>query len=153
MNQSPEYDPEGQEYGECPEQPSDPFEPQEEEEEQSYQEEAPPTETIKTILATMQDFMLESQAEEKALASVKVLQKDDSEEFPPIACRSGVLLDGGASHNVYYSAEIPEGSIKKQVELAHGSKIGYVRGEDIIFWTRREIRKNQNGRRLSVLVD
>ena len=77
--------------------------------------------------------MLGSQAEQKALASIKVLQNEDSKEFPPMACRSGVLLDGGASHNVYYSSEIPEGSIKKHVELAHGSKVGYVRGGDIIF--------------------
>ena len=82
--------------------------------------------------------MFETQAEQKASASVKVLQKEDSEEFPPIACRSGVLLDGGASHHVYYSAEILEGSIRKQVELAHGSKIGYVRGEDIIYFGQGE---------------
>ena len=110
----PEYDPENEEYGECPEEPSDPFEPQEEEEGQSYQEEVPPTETIKAVLATMQDFMFETQAEQRASATVKVLQKQDSKEFPPIACRSGVLPDGGASHHVYYSSEIPEGSIKNR---------------------------------------
>ena len=81
----------------------------------------------------MQDFMFETQAEQKASATVKVLQKQDSKEFPPIACRSGVLLDGGASHHVYYSSKIPDGSIKKQVELAHGSKTDYLCGEDIIF--------------------
>ena len=31
-----------------------------------------------------------------------------------------VLLDGGASHHVYYSPTIPEGSFERQVELAHG---------------------------------
>ena len=89
----------------------------------------------------MQDFMFETQAEQKASATVKVLQKQDSKEFPPIACRSGVLLDGGASHHVYYSSEIPEGSIKKQVELAHGTKVGYVRGEDIIFLDKARSKK------------
>ena len=31
-----------------------------------------------------------------------------------------VLLDGGARHNVYYSPEIPEGAVEREVELAHG---------------------------------
>ena len=44
-----------------------------------------------------------------------------------------VLLDGGASHSVYYSAKVPEGSVKRQVELAHGTKEGYVKGGDITF--------------------
>ena len=34
----------------------------------------------------------------------------------------GVLIDGGASHNVYYSAVIPKGAVERQVELAYGSK-------------------------------
>ena len=42
-------------------------------------------------------------------------------------------MDGGASHNVYYSPEVPEGAVKKQVELAHGTNIGYVKGADITF--------------------
>ena len=54
------------------------------------------------------------------------------------------LLDGGASHSVYYSSEIPEGSIKKQVELAHGSKCGYVKGEDIIFLDKARTREESN---------
>ena len=45
-----------------------------------------------------------------------------------------VLLDGGASHNEYYSPSIPEGAIEKEVELAHGTKTGYVKGGDIIFF-------------------
>ena len=43
------------------------------------------------------------------------------------------MLDGGASHNVYYSPDIPDGAVKKEVELAHGTKIGYVKGADITF--------------------
>ena len=50
-----------------------------------------------------------------------------------IGKKNMVLLDGGASHNVYYSSQIPEGAIKKEVELAHGTKTGYVKGGDIIF--------------------
>ena len=37
------------------------------------------------------------------------------------ANQEGVLIDGGASHNVYYSAVIPEGAVEREVELAHGS--------------------------------
>ena len=44
-----------------------------------------------------------------------------------------VLLDGDASRNVYYNPEIPEGAIEREVELAHGTKIGNVKGGDIIF--------------------
>ena len=54
-------------------------------------------------------------------------------QFPANVCKTRVLLDGGASHNVYYSSEIPEGSVKKRVELARGTKFGDVRGEDITF--------------------
>ena len=45
----------------------------------------------------------------------------------------GVLIDGGASHNVYYSATIPEGAVEREVELAYGSKIGYILEDDITF--------------------
>ena len=44
-----------------------------------------------------------------------------------------VLLDGGASHNVFYGPSIPEGSKEKSVDLAHGSKQGYVKDFDITF--------------------
>ena len=42
-------------------------------------------------------------------------------------------MDGGASHNVYYGPKIPEGAFKRDVELAHGTKVGYVKGSDITF--------------------
>ena len=35
--------------------------------------------------------------------------------------RVGVLLDGGASHNVFLSPKIPTGAVCKDVELAHGT--------------------------------
>ena len=44
-----------------------------------------------------------------------------------------MLLDGGASHNVYYSAKIPPGAVEKEVDLAHGTKVGYVKDGDITF--------------------
>ena len=45
----------------------------------------------------------------------------------------GVLIDGGASHNVYYSPTIPEGAVEREVELAYGSKTGYILEDDITF--------------------
>ena len=100
----------------------------------------------------MENYVLESQAERKALASIKALKNDEnslslqicSNQVPAIVCKSRVLLDGGASHNVYYSSEIPEGSIKKDVELAHGSKVGYVKGEDIIFLDKAKTKEESN---------
>ena len=47
--------------------------------------------------------------------------------------RLTVLLDGGASHHVYYGPKIPEGALRRQVELAHGTTTGYVKGSDITF--------------------
>ena len=49
------------------------------------------------------------------------------------ADQEGVLIDGGASHNVYYSAVIPEGADEREVELAYGSKTGYIVDDDITF--------------------
>ena len=55
------------------------------------------------------------------------------EDEPASVNRIKVLLDGGASHNVYYGPKIPEGALKREVELAHGTKVGYVKGGDITF--------------------
>ena len=44
-----------------------------------------------------------------------------------------ILLDGGASHDVYHSRTIPNGSVEKDVELAHGLRKGYVKGDVITF--------------------
>ena len=43
------------------------------------------------------------------------------------------MIDGGASHNVYYSAVIPAGAVEREVELAYGSKTGYIIEDDITF--------------------
>ena len=45
----------------------------------------------------------------------------------------GVLLDGGASHNVLYRSRIPKGAKEKEVDLAHGTKRGSVKDGDITF--------------------
>ena len=47
--------------------------------------------------------------------------------------RTKVLLDGGANHNVYFGPKIPEGVLKREIELSHGTKVGYVKGSDITF--------------------
>ena len=65
-------------------------------------------------------------------------------QFPANVCKTRVLLDGGASHNVYYSSEIPEGAVKKRVELAHGTKFGYVKGEDITFLDKTRTKEETN---------
>ena len=48
-------------------------------------------------------------------------------------CKFKILLDGGASHDVYHSKAIPYGAVDKQVELADGLKTGYVKGDNITF--------------------
>ena len=55
------------------------------------------------------------------------------EDEPVCIKRSNVLLDGGASHHVYYGPKVPEGALRREVELAHGTKIGDVEGSDITF--------------------
>ena len=67
------------------------------------------------------------QNERPSLSSLAI--EDDSVSINRIK----VLLDGGASHNVYFGPEIPEGALKREVELAHGTKTGYVKGGDITF--------------------
>ena len=44
-----------------------------------------------------------------------------------------MLLDGGESHNVYYNAKVPEGSEARDIDLAHGTKRGYVKDGDTTF--------------------
>ena len=48
-------------------------------------------------------------------------------------CTMKILLDGGASHDVYHSRTIPKGAVEKEVELAHGLRKGYVKGDNITF--------------------
>ena len=40
---------------------------------------------------------------------------------------------GGAIHNVFFSSEIPKAAVRKDVELAHGTRQGYVKDGDITF--------------------
>ena len=65
-------------------------------------------------------------------AQAITLRKFTVEKLAALASE-GVLIDGGTSHNVYYSGVIPKGAIEREVELAYGSKTGYVLEDDIIF--------------------
>ena len=89
---------------------------------------------VKTILEDMRRYANETDAEDKVeptLKSVEVMVAHQVEQVN--VSKLGVLLDGGARHNVYYSAKIPKGAIEKEVELAHGTKVGYVNDGDITF--------------------
>ena len=85
---------------------------------------------VKTILIEMMKYAEEETKEQKEKLSLSSLAVEDE-----VVCikRSDVLLDGGASHHVYYGPKIPEGALRREVELAHGTKVGYVKGSDITF--------------------
>ena len=101
---------------------------------QEDQEESEPPENnesvVKTVVAIMQKCAKDLAKEQQENPFLSSLALED--ETVGIK-KAEVLLDGGASHHVYYSPTIPEGSLKRQVELAHGTKTGYVKGSDITF--------------------
>ena len=95
---------------------------------------------VKTILVEMKKYIDEEDKQQNEKPSLSSLAIDVEErpqvveaQTPDFIDRTNVLLDGGASHNVYYSPKIPDGALKREVELAHGTKIGYVKGGDITF--------------------
>ena len=85
---------------------------------------------VKTVVAVMRKYAEELEKEQQEGLSLSSLALGESDICVK---RADVLLDGGASHHVYYSPTIPEGSIKREVELAYGTKTGYVKGSDITF--------------------
>ena len=94
----------------------------------------------KTILAEMKKYADEEKKERNERPSLSSLAIDAEEQPPAVVTptpdsinRINVLLDGGANHNVYYGPKIPDGALKREVELAHGTKVGYVKGGDITF--------------------
>ena len=93
---------------------------------------------VYALLDHMRYYYEDREAEEKSEPKISTVgfQEDDPRITAQITTglRKGlILLDGGASHNVYYSPTIPEGSFEKKVELAHGTQSGYVKGGDITF--------------------
>merc|ERR1711989_106040 len=98
---------------------------------------------VKMILNHMKEIAVEDAKEEPVVTTTVATATVHDEAImlrslalePPrtLAKRSTILLDGGASHHVYYSPRVPKGAEEKEVELAHGSKKGYVKGGDIIF--------------------
>ena len=90
---------------------------------------------VKTILADMKKsemkkYVDEEKKEQTERLSLSSLAIDDE---PVCIKKSNVLLDGGASHHVYYGPKVSEGALRREVELAHGTKIGYVKGSDTTF--------------------
>ena len=85
---------------------------------------------MKTVVTVMQKYAEELAKEQQENPFLSSLALEDG-----TVCikRADVLLDGGASHHVYYSPTIPEGSLERQVELAYGTKTGYVKGSAITF--------------------
>ena len=69
----------------------------------------------------MEHIAEEVETESEVKPSLKTLTAEEvTVDKLVIAKQVGVLIDGGASHNVYYSATIPDGAIEREVELAHG---------------------------------
>ena len=85
---------------------------------------------VKTILVEMKKYVDEERKEQGIMLSLSSLTINNE---PESIKRVDILLDGGASHNVYFGPKIPECALKREVELAHGTKIGYVKGSDITF--------------------
>ena len=85
---------------------------------------------VKVILTEMRKLAEENDKEHGEKPSLSTIAV---EEEMDIVKRSNVLLDGGASHHVYYGPKVPDGALEREVELAHGTKIGYVKGSDITF--------------------
>ena len=77
-------------------------------------------------MSPLEGFAREVGGEEDRHSAWNSLEARNFEPSEVAANQVRVLLDGGAKHNVYYSSKIPQGAVKKQVDLAHGSKVGYV---------------------------
>ena len=111
-------------------------------EQESSEPETPESEPAEAKMVTivmdqMEKFAKAKIEEEKTTPKISTLEVQDD---PRITAQTSigtkndlVLLDGGASHNVYYSPTIPEGAVEKKIELARGSQTGYVKGGDITF--------------------
>ena len=86
----------------------------------------------KAIWNQLEHLADEVDAEADVKPSLKTLAVDNVAVNNLIVAKQvGVLIDGGASHNVYYSANIPEGAIEKDVKPAHESKKSYIVNNDI----------------------
>ena len=84
----------------------------------------------KKILANMMKFVEKEKGKEYVRLSLSSLRINNQ----PVSIKKvNILLDGGASHNVYFGPKIPKGALRREVELASGTKVGYVKGSDITF--------------------
>ena len=85
---------------------------------------------VKAILTQMKKMAEDNDKENEEKSSLSTIAVDEQIN---IVKRVNVLLDGGASHHVYYGPKAPEGALRREVELAHGTKTGDVKGSDITF--------------------
>ena len=93
--------------------------------------------TIKHIIAlfsqldTLTRAVDQEIAQQPSIKMVKVVKtRGVNAETPSV---KKILLDGGASHDVYHSRTIPKGVVEKEVEFVHGLRRGYVKGDHITF--------------------
>ena len=74
---------------------------------------------VKTIISHMQSYVKETDVEEEVEPTLKSLEirVGNQAELMNVS-KLGVLLDGGASHNVNYSAKTPPGVVEKRSGLS-----------------------------------
>ena len=65
---------------------------------------------VKTILAKMKKYADEEKKEEDIRLSLSSLTINNE---PVSIKRINILLDGGASHNVYFGPKVPEGALRR----------------------------------------
>ena len=108
---------------------------EEEHEETDTQEQPEINKTlVRAIIAGMEHIAQETEKEKGIVPALRTLALEEiCFDRSLLARQTGVLIDGGASHNVYYSAIVPEGAEERDVDLAHGSRKGYLLDHDIIF--------------------
>ena len=89
---------------------------------------------LKAVISHFETYVRDAEAEEEGEPTLRSLEVKaaNGTEIQNVS-KMRFLLDGRASHNVYYRAEIPPGAVQKEVELAHGTKVGYVKDGDITF--------------------
>ena len=117
---------------EDPEQPENEEPENPEDDDQEAEDDGQPTEnempTVKHIDALVSQLETLSRVVDQEIAqqpSIKMIKVGNEKEVKNemLSVRK-ILLDGGASHDVYHSRTIPEGAVEKDVEVAHGLRKG-----------------------------
>ena len=90
-----------------------------------------PIEVANAVVRQLEASICQMEQEDRDDPTVKTIEATG--EHALSVKSSCVLLDGGASHDVYHNTEIPEGAQQRRVDLAHGSRMGYVKGDSVTF--------------------